>query len=327
MRFYIHLEKNNCNKMLIKKYTLYMLLFLTLGLISTTAIADVFSTAAKFYCKATNPSQVFQPYIIATCEQQHTIQQQDGGRVDTTVYWSGAYHTATDRKNMQAVWSNKQHFDLSELTYKKPYEDNPALIWGESDQCTEANCYDLVAAYKMGTYGLRYHLIWTWHEGSKGKRPPYDVSKGESTFLTTKWDGVSHLLYGISWVVNIPQKVVNYGAFILDGKGKDKKIQYWLFLDFLLLLIVIPIELILAVLGTVSGIVVGTVLNPLDTLFNIPNGIFLLAQTLWVAFSQFFVSVYNMVTAHWSGFIILILTLTGMFKVIPKVFEGFVGRD
>jgi hypothetical protein len=277
-----------------------LMVFFVIGFADQSQAAkklDIWGKASKIYCEWTHPVELFNPIRYDnTCEQQHVFQQQNGGAADSTVYWAASHHIYTD--------STKSRFDLSEFEVKKPFEDNPFLLFGDSSKyskCDGDSCYDLVSAYKMGTYGLPYSFWWNQHRGSMGTGRGV---KG-STLLTTEFDGVSHLLYGYSYLVNIPQKQINQLAYYVN---KDR---WFLILDWVVGLFVQVLEVGFCLVGSVVGLVVGTIFNPFDTVFSIPNGIVLLVQTTWVAVSQLVFSIFNLVTSNLYVGIVTVLFLLG----------------
>ncbi|MDN3554391.1 hypothetical protein [Halomonas maura] len=190
----------------------------------------------KVYCNFTHPAEMVSPVRRSTCEEQHVIQQQSGGLdQQNVVWWSASSHVSTD------VWG------------RQTWENNrPWAVIG----FTGDNETNLEKAYMLGTFGSTWSLFQHSYQG-----------RGESSLIMADFDGISNLLYGTSWLANLPQKYINKVAHISE-RG------YWhLMIDMLIALIVLGLEGIVAVFSTIIGLIVGTAFNPLDTLFAIPGGL------------------------------------------------------
>ncbi|MCX4196524.1 hypothetical protein OMR07_13855 [Methylobacterium organophilum] len=122
-------------------------------------------------------------------------------------------------------------------------------------------------AYMTGVWAQGYHFFIYDHHGD-----------GQLTL--TEWDGATHLLYLISTIANYPQKQVNQIAYQIERYRKGQTTQI---ID---TAIAIPIDLAEVAIGvfySIAGMVIGTVLNPIDTLRNIVSLITLGAGSLFNA--------------------------------------------
>jgi hypothetical protein len=228
-------------------------------LFSGTSFAGIAYSAGKLYCSVTNPVEWISPVRRSVCEEQHVVQQQSGGG-DTTnvVWWSASEHVRTD------IWADK------------PWESSrPWLVFG----FTSDNNTNLEKAYMLGTYGVSFSLFQHSYKG-----------QGDSSLIAAEFDGASNALYAWSFIVNQPQKQINQFAYILD-KG-----HYRLLIDWVLGLGVMALEIVIAVFAGIVGLVIGTVLNPLDTLFAIPSALLLAGETLIPAVLQIVGGLYRVVT-------------------------------
>lgn len=184
----------------------------------------------------------------ASCESQHVIQQQSGGD-----------------DNTNTIWINTTQHTYLDRSVCKPWENERPSFTFLSDANIER-------AYMMGTWALGYHYFMYDHHG-----------EGRATL--TLWDGSTHLIYIVSSVINFPQKEINYIAYQIERFKKNQETQIadaalGVFLDL--------IELSIGVAYSATGVIIGTILNPLDTMRNIPSLITLLLGTFTNSIWHFF---------------------------------------
>jgi len=255
-----------------------ILLFFLLGSTAAQAISEVknpdfFFQAGKLYCQYSHPVEWWKKSNYkkensrarrtSTCEKQHVIQQQYGGSNElNTVWWPASHHNRTDNWR-ERPWQSKKPFWLD------------AGFTGDSSDA-------LYSAYMMGTWGISYSAFISDYNGKN------------SAFIPLKFDGVSNALYYIAWVINIPQKFIHQIAYILDGD------DYVLFYDLIIQVFVTLLEVVLGLWVSVFGVVVGTILNPIDTLAAIPGGIFLFFDTILTA-------IWNIIT----GILAVVMSIFG----------------
>lgn len=238
--------------------------------------------AGKIYCGLSHPAELISPVRRSTCEQQHVIQQQSGGsNAENVVWWSASSHVRTD------VWDSR------------PWENNrPWFVFGLTGDARQ----NLEKAYMMGTFGSTWSLFQHTYRGS-----------GDSSLILAEFDGVSNLLYGISWFANLPQKYLNKVSYISD-RG------YWhLLLDMVLAVFVLGLEGVLAIFTTLLGAVVGTVMNPVDTLAAIPGGLWLLVETTVAAIANYVTGVFHFFSLEETGFLkgMIVLPFAIIFSFLP----------
>lgn len=238
--------------------------------ISEVKDPDVFFQVGRIYCQVTHPIEwwVKSDYIIenprarrvSTCEKQHVIQQQYGGSNDlNTVWWPASHHNRTDNWK-ERPWQSKKPFWLD------------AGFTGDSSD-------SLYSAYMMGTWGITYSAFM------------FDYNGKNSELIAFKFDGVSNALYYISWIVNIPQKFIHQLAYIID-KG-----HYLLLGDLFIQVFITLIEVIIGLWLSLFGVIVGTVLNPIDTVAAIPGGIVLFFDTLFTAIWNIITGILAIITS------------------------------
>lgn len=278
---------------------------LTLLLFASHAMADNpagLRYLSKQYCNFTNPVEHIRNLRRSTCEQQHIIQRQSGGE-DTTnaVYFSGSNHMRTDR------WDDK------------PWENaRPWLNLGFTGESRQS----LEQAYMLGTYGPSWHFLIHSYNGNGG-----------SAFTAVEFDGVSNFLYGYSWLINIPQRMINKMAYIASPKkyrqsGMDivQHNRFYLIGDFVVAIVVVGFEALLAIVSTIVSTIVGTLFNPVDTLSALLGGLVLVAQTSLIAVFGYLKGVFNILTGGWLGILLLPLSIIGSFLPIvvsAKIVDAF----
>lgn len=235
----------------------YIAVFLLVFFLSPVHAQSLPFLAGRTYCTITHPTEAIFKVRNSTCEKQHVIQQQSGG-VDelNTVWWAASSHARTD------VWNDK------------PWQNNrPWLNFGLGSKSRQ----NLEQAYMMGTFGKSWSYYFHDYNGRNSKP------------VATKFDGVSNALYYWSWLVNTPQKFVNKLAYIFD-KG-----HYRLLIDMIVSIPVFLFELVVGGIITVVGVVLGTLLNPVTTVFSIPGGLVLAAETLIPAVFQFALGIFRVI--------------------------------
>jgi hypothetical protein len=258
---------------------------LLLIMLSAHADAATWSyQAGKAYCGLTHPAELFSPVRRSTCEEQHVIQQQSGGgNAGNVVWWAASSHVRTD------LWAGQ------------PWKSNrPWVVFGLTGDARQ----NLEKAYMLGTFGSTWSLFQHSYRG-----------QGDSSLILAEFDGVSNLLYGISWFANLPQKYVNKVSYISD-RG------YWhLLVDMVIAVFILGLEGLLAIAVTLLGTVVGTVLNPIDTLAAIPGGLWLVVETMIAAVANYLTGVMHFFSLKEGGFIkgMLLMPLAIIFSFLPLV--------
>lgn len=265
----------------------FLFFFLFLGVVGAASADSVAYSAGKLYCNLTHPAEALSPIRQSTCEEQHVIQQQaGGGHSNNVVWWSASSHIRTDSWN-DRPWQ----------------ESRPWVVVG----FTEEADVNLEKAYMLGTFGNSWSFFQHSYRGS-----------GDSEWIFLEFDGVSNLLYTYSWFVNLPQKYLNKSAYIAD-KG-----NWHLVFDMLLAVLVLALEGVFAIFLGVLGVVIGTLLNPIDTVFAIPGGIWLGVETTIAAVAQYLLGVWRLIAAGFWGWVVLpfaVMLSVAPLMVLQKTFE------
>ena len=153
--------------------------------ITTAANAGLFKSIGKGYCTITHPVEMFFPVRHDnTCEDQHLIQQQHEGSNEGNIsIVPASSHIATD------TWGGDDVFMQDRVWEKKSHLASDR--WGMSLGAEDA----IEQSYKAGRYQLEYvFLLYS-----------YRNDEWDTTIFT--WDGVSNLLYTISWWANFPSNI------------------------------------------------------------------------------------------------------------------------
>lgn len=219
------------------------------------AFAVLFPTAApaqnlaEGYCIVRHPLEAVLVSQRSTCEQQHIIQQQRGGADDGNV-----------------VWINTTEHHYSDRSRSRPWEKSrpwiPGFLYGDN----------LEQAYMLGTYANGYHFVISGY------------NRGSSLTLFA-WDGVSHTTYLVAGWANLVTKELSYMGYLIRRLYTEGET----FADIVRImdgLVGIAIDIVEMSVGTiygVLGIVIGSIVNPLDTLSNIPGGALLIAESVLTA--------------------------------------------
>jgi hypothetical protein len=215
------------------------------------------------YCVIKNPIQALSGDHYKSshvCEEQHVLPQSKGGTHLSNIVWINKFeHTRTDRAGGK-IW-------LSERPTTKFLSDDI-----------------LVNSYMLGKEIKGYHFL----------RYDYSQENQDGWVLSLfKLDGVSHAVYTWGSITNFIAKEIEYVNYMVHVQ-KASSLGWWIdfvvgaFLDF--------IEVIIGVFYGVLGVIVGTIYNPIDTLTNIPMGIYYLADTTVVGIWNTAVEGFHFVT-------------------------------
>ena len=206
-------------------------------------------------CEAKHPIEDWTTDRVRTCERQHVLQRQKGGEDDyNVIYINTVEHDYTDRTGKFAPW--------------KVSEDKWLEFWGDEN---------LRQAYKMGTYATGFHFKLYHNRAKEDIGFLWGMFTGNLTWV--KWDGVSHIVYGVGSVFNFITKEASYIGYqferLLDGKDTQ-------FVDAILGIFIDLIEVCLGVVYSMFGVIIGTIINPWDTFTNLLGGVVLTVQTMVV---------------------------------------------
>lgn len=215
------------------------------GLVSSGASA--FSGAwGAYYCELRHPVESLTTVRLASCEEQHIIQQQSGGG---------------DEKNV--IWINTTLHDYLDRSRERPWQGGPSFPTFATRK--------LQSAYMIGTYANGYHFsVYDYH--------------GSGTWTLFEWDGASHAVYLISTVVNFPAKELTYVAYMVRHKLlRDKETQLT---DAVIGVVADLFEVGFGVAYSTVGMLTGTLAHPFDTVRNIIPAVPLLISTVVVAIAR-----------------------------------------
>lgn len=237
-------------------------------LFTTPSVSNAFvKSISKGYCNVTHPVEMFAPIRYNnTSEDQHIIQKQSGGLDwENISVIPASSHIATDTWAGDGVWGQNRVWDT------KYVEDRPGGT-GDSENALEQ-------AYKLGRYQLEYAFCLYNYNGDK--------------FSSTlaQWDGMSHLLYAVTWWVNLPSKYLRKLAYLID---KDR---YALIIDHVIQLPILIIEGAIGFIYGLLGVFFGICLQPLDTILSLIPGAVLLVKSTFGGIIDVFLTAFGVVKA------------------------------
>jgi hypothetical protein len=189
-------------------------------------------------------------------EMQHCIPRSLGGSDETIAYWIRSNHTVSDRWRNRPFLDEKEHWLLSLLTLG-----------------VDASQENLNAAYRMGAYGIPYTVFF------------HHYQREESQLVMTRLDGPSNLLYGLSWALCSPKKLLWQIAYDVSP---DTAASKWFLLDLIVAIPVWILDLALCAVCSAAGVVIGTILHPINSIFSLGGLVWFVPVTIWNAVAEIF---------------------------------------
>ncbi len=227
-----------------------------------TFVADMLGvgdTTGRAYCSIRHPVEALTTNRQSTCERQHILQRQSGGG---------------DRVN--TIWINTvEHDYVDRIGSNPPWEVSEEGMWGDWGDD------NLKRAYKMGLYANGYHFMVYDYRGD-----------GEMTLL--EWDGASHVTYMIASLFNFITKELSYIGFQWQRGGGQTQ-----YTDAILGVFVDLAEVVVGIGYGSVGVVVGTLLNPVDTFFNLAGMLVYSLESAAVGLWNTVADVLSLVTLGW----------------------------
>ncbi|WP_321784703.1 hypothetical protein [Paraburkholderia sp. J94] len=232
----------NCERVVASK-CLRVLVIAGFSSFGTNQAQALPSVIGEGYCALRHPIEAVTSNRSA-CESQHVVQRQSSG---------------VDEEN--TIWINTTLHDYLDRSKDRPWEKQRPVM------STFAS-FELERAYMIGTYANGYHFFIYDHRND-----------GYMTLFA--WDGVSHAVYAISAIVNLPAKELSYLAYMIKHKlMRDKDTQLT---DALIGVAIDIAETSVGVLYSSVGVVTGTVFHPLLTVKNIIPAVPLVLSTFVAA--------------------------------------------
>ena len=190
------------------------------------------------------------------CERQHILQRQGGGG-----------------HSVNTIWINTVEHDYADRSgANPPWEVSERGMWGDWGDD------NLKRAYKMGVYANGYHFL------------VYDY-RGDGEVTLIEWDGASHFTYVVASAFNFITKEASYVGFQWrrgDGRAQHVDSILGVFVDFA--------EVAVGIGYGAIGIVVGTLLNPVDTLFNFAGMLVYSVESVAVGLWNTLVDILSLLT-------------------------------
>lgn len=144
---------------------------------------------------------------------------------------------------------------------------------------------NLNLAYRMAKFQRNYSLYL------------FD-SRGKAEFMATATDGPTVVMYSLSWIINIPQKIARHLATIIfdfDTLAKNLELEtsssFMIFImvviDFLVSLLGYFCDFWLALGNIFVGGILGCLFHPVDSICSLTGLVYFAVPTVWSAFVEF----------------------------------------
>lgn len=162
--------------------------------------------------------------------------------------------------------------------YRKSHKNTILNIMTFGNQESQRN---LNVAYRMAVYVNQYHLFAYAHN--------------RWYYLPVHMDAGSMLVYGVGYILNIPQRVLTKINAIWDADAMPYKAvgvgkRLLLMIDVVVSTLSQVIELVLAVIGTVVGTIVALICHPTNSLCSIVGMFYFAVPLLWSAIAGSLIS-------------------------------------
>lgn len=125
--------------------------------------------------------------------------------------------------------------------------------------------------------------------------------KNDWFFVASSSNGAAMFVYGYSWLINLPAKfikIIEKISYFSPKTNGTYPCTWWELIDLFVNFISLVIEIPLAFLGTIFGVILGTIMHPLDTLCALPASLYFMAVTtfnaIWDTIASVFLNLYNL---------------------------------
>lgn len=263
---------------------MHPLIILGTVMVTMLATVDFLGVEGKVgaaYCAIRHP-------VERTCEMQHVIQQQSNPELldlhDIGGSW-GPQRKHRDRKNI--IFINTVEHSYADRSKDRPWQKSEGSLI--PPYFADVHLYQ---AYKMAVYANGYHFML------------YDYRTAEGKLTLFEWDGASHFTYMIGGLANFITKEMSYIGYQFERLNDGKKTQ---FIDAILGIAIDAAEMAVGLGYGSIGVVVGSIWNPWDTLWNLPGALALSLQAVLVGvwntladmISLFTLGLIELQTAAW----------------------------
>lgn len=228
---------------------------------SEAAIKDF----SKLYIGITNPVECFTGNNSVYKELYMTPQQNllENYTIDSVILISRINYAASNRFEIMS-YSEKHDNALIKL-----------ITFGNNDSLERLN-----AAYRMGTYCIPYALF------------SYDYGGDNWHLVSCQLDAFSNLVYGFSWIINTPQKLINKLAFICS---KDSYFNIYTLLDIPINIFSCVFDTLCCIAGTYAGFFLGFLFHPIDSICSFFGMFYFIIYSFFIAIIDFIIGLLSFV--------------------------------
>ena len=178
--------------------------------------------------------------------------------------------------DVNTIWINAVEHDYADRSRDAPWTASWEGMWGDWGDD------NLKRAYKMGVYANGYHFLVYDYRGD-----------GETTLL--EWDGASHLTYMIGSVANFLTKELSYIGYQWHEAGDRSQ-----YLDAILGVFIDLGEVVVGLGYGAIGVVIGTLLNPFDTVGNLAGMFVYSVEAIVVGVWNTLADILSILTLGWA---------------------------
>lgn len=256
-------------------------LFLLLIASTSTANASqfVFNTA-KYYLYLTNPVSAF--FVDAPLTPIYALIDEENV-INSRVEYGFPLHHLPYIKNEKMMFENLINRNKANEVLQHTNFLVKILSFGSKDAMNSLN-----KAKILGEGIIPYKFV-----NFNGENDWF--------FVASSSNGAAMIVYGYSWFINLPAKFlktiekISYFSPKTDGAYPT---SWWELIDLFISFLSLVIEIPLAFFGTIFGMILGTIMHPLDTLCALPASLYFMAVTtfnaVWDTIASSFLIVYNL---------------------------------
>lgn len=255
------------------RVTLFSVIFFILSS-STSFASSFFEEVGDWYNKITNPiswmidANINPTGILATIPIDPPLRAKDKFDAERLPYhvFRDYYAAFDDIKDYAGAHNN---FLLNILTFGN-----------------DESQHNLNVAYRMGNSINQYHF--------------FVYSRDDWFYLPAHLDAGAVLMYGVNYVVNIPQRALTKIDALWDGKvisyyDADFFMRLFLMLDIVISTFAQIFEIFFAFWGTIIGMVIALICHPLNSICSLFGILYFVVSMAWSAVGGAVISVFGII--------------------------------